>query len=133
MRAVFAAVLASLLAASCSDPVAPASPTPVAPTTTERFSGRLDVGGSNVHAFTVSQVGRVQVTLAGPPAGVRVALAIGTPLGAACQPASRVEAESSQSPQLSGTATTAGVYCVSVTATGSVTEAVVYTVAIAHS
>ena len=52
----------ALLAASCSDPVAPAAPTPVEATITEQFSATLPVRGSNVHAFNVSQIGRLRVT-----------------------------------------------------------------------
>lgn len=132
MKTLVIVLVCALAAASCDDPVAPVSPTPVEPTTIEAFSGTLAVNGSNVHPFTVSQVGGLRVTLTLPP-GVSVGLAIGTPLGAACQPSSALTAQTSATPQISGTATITGVFCVSVTDTTPLTESVRYTVSVAHS
>jgi hypothetical protein len=132
MKTLLVVLVCALAAVSCDDPVAPASPTPVEATATEQFAGTLAVNGSNVHAFTVSQVGRVRVTLTLPP-GVSAQLTIGTPLGAACQPANTVTVQTSATPQISGTATITGVFCIAVTDTTPLTEAVPYTVSVAHS
>jgi hypothetical protein len=133
MKAAAAVVFVlALAAAACDDPVAPPSPTPVEATTTEQFAATLAINGSNVHPFVVSQVGRLRVTLT-LPEGVSVALAVGTPLGAACQAASTVVAENSTTPQISGTATITGVYCISVTAPATLTESVAYSVSVSHS
>ena len=127
----------ALLAASCSDPVAPAAPTPVEATTTAQFSATLPVLGSNVHGFTVSQAGRLRVTLTSLTPGVRVVLSIGTLSGAACTTAtvdgSTVTAQASATPQLSGTATSAGAYCISVSATTDMPKLAEYSVTVAHS
>jgi hypothetical protein len=127
----------AVVAASCSDPVAPPAPTPVEATITEAFSGTLLVAGSNVHAFNVSEVGRVRVTLTSLTPGVTVILSVGTLSGAVCAPAavqgSTVAAQASETPQLSGTATITGTYCVSVSATPAMTEPAEYSLTVAHS
>jgi hypothetical protein len=135
-RKVRAALIAlALFAAACSDPVAPASPTPVDPTTTDSFAGTLVVAGSNVHPFNVSQVGRVRVTLTDLPAGVTVTLSIGTLTGPVCVPVDRKDVQASATPQLLGTATITGVFCISVSDTtpSTLTEPVAYSVTVAHS
>ena len=134
-RLVAALVLAAAAAsASCNDPVAPPSPIPAEADTTEVFTGTLDLVGSNVHPFVVKNVGRLRVTLTLPP-GVNVVLAVGTPLGAACQPVEiKLSAETSTTPQINGTATINGVFCVSVTdANRSLTEPVEYSLRVEHS
>ena len=53
----------ALLAPACSDPVAPPAPTPVTPTITETFNGTLGLLGTNIHLFSVQQVGGLTITI----------------------------------------------------------------------
>ena len=133
MNRWFAALGLTLMAAACGDPVAPAAPTPVAPTITESFTGTLTVLGSNMHPFTVSQIGGLKVTLTSLTPSATVQLAVGTVSGAACAPAEAVSAQAAEAPQLSGTATITGTFCVSVTDTGTLTEPAVYAITVVHS
>jgi hypothetical protein len=123
----------ALLASSCSDPVAPAAPTPVEATITEQFSATLAPRGSNVHAFTVSQVGRLRVTLTSLPPGVTVVVGVGTLSGAVCADSQKVGAQASATPALSGTATITGAFCVSVTDNGEMTGPAEYSLTVSHS
>ena len=123
----------ALLVASCSDPVAPAAPTPVEATITEQFSATLAARGSNVHAFTVSRVGRLQVTLTSLTPGVTVILGVGTLSGAVCADAQKVGAQAAATPALTGTATIPGAFCVSVTDNGAMTGPAEYSLTVSHS
>jgi len=130
----FALAIAAL-AAACSDPVAPTLPTPVAPTITETFTGTLTVGGNNLHPFTVNQIGGLKVTLTEVSPGAAVQLSIGTPSTATgiCSPLAGLTVVAGPDAQLSGTATIAGNFCVSVADVGNLVEAVNYTITVLHS
>lgn len=132
-RILFAVLGVSLLAAGCSDPMPPAAPTPVAPTITETFSDTLLVLGSNTHQFTVGQVGGVKVTLNSVDPSAAVGIGIGTSATGACAVLSNTTAVGGASVQLSGTATVAGTFCVSVYDVGNLVEPVTYTVTVLHS
>jgi len=123
----------SLFAAGCSDPQAPATPTPVVPTLTETFTGQLLVLGSNSHTFTVQQIGGLTVTInaVAPPAAVGIA--VGTPSGATCLPVEGLTAVANPNAQISGTATITGSFCVRVYDVGNLVEPVNYTVTVLHS
>jgi hypothetical protein len=122
----------ALLTASCSTST-PAAPTPVAPTIVESFTGTLTVLGTNQHPFTVRQVGGVKVTLStvAPAASVRIGL--GTISGPTCVLVTSVLADPGATPQLSGTATVTGNFCVSVADPGTLTDQVTYTIDLLHS
>ncbi len=132
-RILFAVLGVSLLTAGCGDPVPPAAPTPVAPTITETFSDTLLVLGSNTHQFTVGQVGGVKVTLNSVNPSATVGIGIGTSATGACAVLSNTTAVDGASVQLSGTATVAGTFCVSVYDVGNLVEPVTYTVTVLHS
>jgi PBP1b-binding outer membrane lipoprotein LpoB len=73
MKRILAAVLGlSLVTAGCSDPIAPAAPTPVAATINETFSDTLLVLGSNTHPFSVQQVGGLKVNISNITPGAAV-------------------------------------------------------------
>lgn len=134
MKRFIAVVLGlSLYAVGCSDPEAPATPTPARPTITDTFTGRLVVLGTNTHQFTVQQVGGVQVSITGITPGAAVGIGVGTPSGANCLLIDKLTAVPSPNVQLSGTATLVGTFCVSVFDVGNLVEAVDYTVTVLHS
>src|SRR4051794_36220380 len=101
---------AAMLAAGCSDPEAPARPTPVPPTIPETFSDTLLVAGVNSHTFSVSAVGGVQVTLQSVDPSATVGLGIGFPNLGGCSPIDRVTTVAGKTAQLSGTATVPGLF-----------------------
>jgi len=134
MKWILPVVIAlSLAAAGCSDPVAPATPTPVPPTITETFDGTLLVLGLNTHVFTVQQVGGLKVSIANITPSAAVNLGVGTSSVSGCLVISNLTAVASSAVQISGTATVPGAFCVSVSDPGSLVEPVTYTVTVTHS
>ncbi len=120
-------LIAAVAAAGCNTQTADNSgsttTTPSAPTITEpAFSGTLKMGGTpQILTFNVVQVGPLTVTLtaAGPPTTVVVGLAVGTPTfstaGTTCTPIATANAQVGVNvPQLSGTVSAAGSYCLAV-------------------
>jgi hypothetical protein len=134
MKQILALALAlSLATVGCSDPVAPATPSPVAPTVTDTFTGTLLVLGSNTHQFTVSQIGGVKVTLTSVTPGAAVGVGVGTPSGANCLLIQNLTAVADPGVQISGTATITGSFCISVFDVGNLVESVDYVVTVLHS
>src|SRR5438094_867653 len=65
-RLTFGVAALAVVTAGCAsqEAAAPSTPTPVAPpSVVETFTGSLIAFGSNMHTFTVSQLGEVDVTL----------------------------------------------------------------------
>ena len=131
---VFFAVCAAF-ASSCSDPVVPPAPTPVNPTMTESFTGTLLQLGVNSHPFTVQQIGGIQVSITKIDPSAAVSLGVGTPSTASgtCLVINSLTAVVATGVQISGTATIAGSFCVSVADVGNLVEPVTYTVTVVHS
>lgn len=132
----FVAVLgAALLNARCADPTLPAAPSPVAPTLTDTFSGTLTVAGTNAHLFAVQQVGGVEVSLTSVDPGAAVGIGVGVPsaVTGTCSVLSSITAVVGSGPQLVGTATVVGNFCVSVSDVGNLVAPVTYTVVVYHS
>ena len=124
----------SVLTSGCSDPVAPPAPTPVAPTITEKFDDTLLVLGTNSHTFNVQQVGGLKVSIANVTPSAAVVLGVGTQSNVSgCILISSLTAVASATPQISGTATVPGTFCVLVSDVGNLVEPVTYTVTIIHS
>jgi hypothetical protein len=123
----------SVLTTGCSDPVAPAVPTPVAPTITETFNDTLLVLGANTHTFNVQQVGGLKVSIANITPSAAVNLGVGTSSVSGCLVINGLTAVSSATAQISGTATVVGTFCVSVADSGNLVEPVTYTVTVIHS
>jgi hypothetical protein len=117
----------------CGDPVPPVTPTPVEPTIVETFTGTLTVLGVSTHAFTVQQVGGLNVSITEVVPGAAVSLGVGIPGSTGCTVISDLTAAPSAAPQISGTATVAGQFCVSVADVGNLVETVIYTVVVQHS
>jgi len=128
--ALFAAGL--LLGSACSDPKAPAAPTPIAPTITDTFNGTLPVGGDNSHPFIVSAIGGITVTLTNVTPPALVGMGIGTPDGSSCTLLNSDVAVASTSAQITGTATVAGTLCVAVFDAGNLVETVNYSISVLH-
>ena len=124
---------AALLTAACSDPVAPATPTPVVPVTAEVFSDTLLVLGANTHSFTVSEIGGLRVSLTSLQPGAAVGLGVGTFGAGSCTVIDHISAVAGASIQMSGTVTVPGTYCVEVYDLGNLVESVSYTVNVLHS
>ena len=122
-----------LLAAACSDPQAPAAPTPVPATITDSYTGTLSVGGTNTHPFTVNAIGGVSVTLTGVQPAAALGIGVGSTTSGGCTVASQVTVVPGAAPQLVGTATVAGNFCLSVIDVGNLVEPVTYTVTVFHS
>jgi hypothetical protein len=123
----------SVLTSGCSDPVAPAAPTPVAPTITETFDDTLLVFGTNSHTFNVQQVGGLKVSIANVTPSAAVLLGVGTSSVSGCILISSLPTVASATAQISGTATVPGTFCVLVSDAGNLVESVTYTVTIIHS
>jgi hypothetical protein len=136
MRITVAAMLTiALLNAGCSDPTAPAAPTPVPAKITDTFTGTLAVSATNVHPFAVQQVGNVQVTLTSISPGASVLLGVGTPSSSTgmCSVLNSITVVPGTTPQLNGTATIVGNLCVSISDVGDLVEPVSYTIVVFHS
>jgi hypothetical protein len=123
----------TLFAGACTDPVAPPAPTPVVPTITETFTDTLLQLGSNTHQFTVQQVGGLKVSLSDVDPPSAVAFGVGTQSLVGCTLISRLNFVPGATAQLSGTATTAGNFCVMVFDAGTLTQPITYTVNVLHS
>jgi hypothetical protein len=134
MKGFLAAALAvALLASGCSDPAAPATPTPATPTISETFTGTLLPFGNSMNTFSVQQIGgiRVSLTSVSPPASVGIG--VGTPSGANCLLLDNLTVVAGPNAQMTGTATVTGTFCVSVFDAGNLVESVNYTVVVVHS
>jgi hypothetical protein len=150
------AALAVVTAGCASQDAAPTTPTPVAPpSVVETFTGSLIAFGSNMHTFTVSQIGEVDVTLKSatleptidpdtgdvipppdPAAVPELTLAIGSPtttiFGPTCAALKSVQTKAAASAQIIGSAL-AGNFCISYSdPSGALTNAVDYTIVVAH-
>ncbi len=134
MKRILAAVLgATILMAGCSDPVAPVTPTPAVPTTTDVFSDTLLVLGANTHSFSVGAISGIKVSLTSLVPGATVGLGIGTFSLGSCTLADRVQAVAGPVVQLSGTVTVPGTYCIEVYDVGNLVEPAAYTINVLHS
>jgi hypothetical protein len=134
MKRILWVVLGAVVFASgCSDPIAPATPTPAVPTITDTFSDTLLVGGANTHQFLVTTIGGVQVTLTSVTPGAAVGLGIGFPSLGSCTILDRIQTVASAPAQLTGTANAPGNLCVEIFDVGNLVEPVVYSINVLHS
>jgi hypothetical protein len=137
---VLVAGAALVAAAACNNsPSSSSSSSTTSPSgtqTTDTFSGTVSVRGNDVHTFTITISGDVQIDLTDVNGGSTIPLgvAVGTPNGAACSvlPGASVPTPASATAQLTG-AMTSGTYCVQVYDIGSLTGAVTYTVTVTHT
>lgn len=120
-------LLAAILAAACGDdtPTTPSPTTPASPVTWT-LSSRLTPQGSVSRTFAASTAGTISVTLASAgPAGTRVGLGIGVPLGGVsnCRLGQSITTTAGASPQISVSAD-AGTYCIAVFDIGTLTDTI---------
>ncbi len=134
MRTLHSVALATALLTAACNPNTPATPTPVAPTIVESFTGTLTVLGTNQHPFSVRQVGGVKVTLSSVDPAASVRIGLGTISGPTCVVVTSILVDpGAPAPQLSGTATVTGNFCVSISDPGTLAEQVTYTIDLIHS
>ena len=137
---VFSVAAAGAAAAACGGSSNSSSiVAPTATVTTETFNGTVDPGQFKIHSFTVSTPGTITVTMtaAGPPATITMGLGLGNPDsngnclflsgGTTQAPASTT------TPQLSGTLTTSGAYCVEIADIGNAAGTITYSIAVSHT
>ncbi|HEY7055946.1 MAG TPA: hypothetical protein VH814_13340 [Steroidobacteraceae bacterium] len=122
-----------LLAACSSDTTTPVTPTnPV----TETLTGTVSQNSSSVLPFNATAAGTVTATLAtlAPLSSITVGFSLGTYSGTTCQVVLDNPA-GVQGSILSGTAATAGAFCVRVYDVGNITAdaPVTYTVTVVHN
>jgi hypothetical protein len=142
------AMVATLISATAcnnqSDSSATTPTVPTAPTITEpAFTGSLSQGGTpQIFTFTVQQIGPLTITLtqAGPPPTATVGLALGTPTfstgGTVCTPFAQSNAQVGvNAPQISGTVSSAGGYCLAVYDAGLLAagSTITFSVTVAHT
>jgi hypothetical protein len=135
------AVLAPAFAAGCAQTADDTSTTtttaPTAAPTTEKFTGTVPVGGSDVKTFNILLANgqlNVILTAAGPPPAIQMGLAVGTYSGSTCTvfQGGSVTVPAGATAQLAGTAFSAGTYCVQVSDAGKQTAPVTYAVTVIH-
>jgi hypothetical protein len=112
---------------------------PSATLTTETFTGVVQPGASKVHTFTVTSPGQVSVTMtaAGPPPTIQMGLGIGNPdANGNCiflSGGTTQAVASTTTPQLSGTLTASGAYCVAIGDIGNAAGPITYTINVSHT
>ena len=128
-------VLLTLFVAGCNGTSNTTAATTSTTRTTETFSGTVTVGGSDVHNFTVTATGAIDVTLtaAAPPAAVVMGISVGMPADGKCPPlaGASTNASAGTTVQLSGLAS-AGTLCIDVHDAGTQSETVSYTASVTH-
>jgi hypothetical protein len=140
MKSVSVAVVVALcmLATACGegDPGV-LQPTVNPATITDTFSGNVAPNAADSHAFVIALSGKIAITLTsvGPPSTAEVSVGIGIPTGLACSltlgDGTTATTTAGSTPQISGTVLP-GTFCVVVFDLGKLTEAVDYTVTVAH-
>jgi hypothetical protein len=114
---------------------------PTGPTTVDVrtfvFQGTLPVGGMKFYSFTVSTAGTIQAMLASltngnaAVAGARVEFSVGIPAGTGCRPLTTATVGAALVPQLVTNLGT-GIYCVSITDTGSLRTDTGFAIRVLH-
>jgi hypothetical protein len=136
MRRHVAALALMALCCGCSsikDLFSSSTPSSSTGNSTQSFTGTVSVGGSSFFTFTVTQAGKVNVTLTTLGGTSPVGLGIGTPNGStSCQVTTSSQSTTAgSSPQVSATET-AGTYCVSVFDAGALAASTTFSVTIDH-
>lgn len=126
---------AAVAAGGCDNEIDNPSPTDPPPTTTETFSGSIDVNGAMTHTFNVTVAGTVIATLA--EVTPDPAIAVGFALGRWNASSSFCEQiipndNAIQGQILTGNASGPGTLCTRLYDTGKVTGALNYTISVVH-
>ena len=137
MRRTFFGILlltAVVAAAGCDNEVEDATqPSPPAPTTTDTFTGSMNINGAQIHSFTVQASGTVNVTLkeVKPDPAIAVGLSLGTWNGTSC--AERISNNNAlQGNAVVGNTTGIGALCVRIHDVGKLTQTIEYTIEVVH-
>ena len=135
-------VLLGVLAFGCTQTADTPSTTtsttaPSGTPTTDKFTGTVPVGGSDVKTFNILLANgqlNVILTAAGPPPTIQMGLAVGTFNGSTCTifQGGSVTTAAGATAQLAGTAVSAGLYCVQVSDVGNQSAPVTYAVTVIH-
>jgi hypothetical protein len=103
------------------------------------FNDVVQPGAQKVHTFNVTTPGAVSVTMtaAGPPATITMGLGIGNPdANGNCiflSGGTTQATASSTTPQLSGTLTASGAYCVAIADIGNAAGPITYSITVSHT
>lgn len=126
-------LMAALCLAGCDNELEdlPTNPDPV--TTTEEFTGTINVNGAATHTFIVIQSGNTTATLTEilPDPGIGVGFSMGTWNGTVCQTVLSSD-NAVQGNALVGTSQGAGTLCVRIHDNGKLTEPLTYKVTVVH-
>lgn len=143
MHRALVLVIVVACAAGCSDSgtsnsaLSALSAPSAASLVTDTFSGTVDVGGLDIHPFTITianQPVNVTLTAAGPPSSIFMGLGVGSPTSdGTCSVFSNaaVVVQAGAGPHLAGTIA-AGSYCVAVFDVGNQAAPVDYMVTVVH-
>ena len=136
MRGKFLGVLlvsAALFAAGCDNDVDNLTPTEPAPTTTDTFTGSINVNGAQTHTFNVAATGTATVTLSEvtPDNTIAVGIELGVWNGVSCTSVIS-NGNALQGNAVIGTVTGLGTLCVRVHDTGKVTGPLDYKLTVVH-
>jgi hypothetical protein len=133
-------LIAALGIAACGGSSTSPSITSTATVTTETFAGVVPQGGVKVYTFTVTQPGTISVTMtaAGPPPTISMGLGLGNPdsLGNCIfisGATTNAAVASTTTPQLSGTLTASGAYCVEIADVGNAAGPITFSIAVSHT
>ena len=124
----------ALVAAGCDNEIEDATgPAPPAPTTSETFSGTININGAQTHLFSVVASGPVTVSLTEvlPDPAIAVGLILGTWNGQAC--ATVIANDNTiQGTAVIGGVTGAGILCTRIHDVGKLTGPLEYTLTVVH-
>jgi len=139
-RLALLAAVALCTACGGSSTSSPSTISTNATVTTETFTGTVQVLGTNVHNFTVTTPGTVSVTMtaAGPPSTITMGLGIGNPNSAGnciflSGGVTNSAVASTTTPQLTGTLTSSGAYCVAIGDIGNAAGPITYSITVSHT
>ena len=134
---LLAAAFLLAVTAACHTPANPVSAPSEVTVSTFVFTGTLTVGGQKFYSFTVSSAGTIQAMLASLTAAnnavptARVRFAIGVPAGTGCRETTATTTTPALVPQLTANLSE-GIYCVSVTDTGTLTRDMNFAIRVMH-
>ena len=131
-------VAASAVACGGSS-TSPSVVSPAATVTTETFTGTVQIGGTNVHTFTIASPGALSVTMtaAGPPPTITMGLGVGNPSATGTciflSGGTTQAIASATTPQLTGTIAASGAYCVAIGDIGNAAGPIAYSITVSHT
>jgi hypothetical protein len=112
---------------------------PTGTVVTETFTGTVQQNAMNVHSFMVTTPGSITVTMtaAGPPPTIMMGLGIGNPDASGncifLSGGTTQAVASTTTPQLSGSLTSSGAYCVAIGDIGNAAGPITYSIAVSHT